>query len=65
MGDSVPSAAIVADYWLNGAPLYIIHLTTKPTAAIFIGYYDAECISIRPQFKSMKETSLRTLVSTL
>ena len=64
VGDPVPSAAIVAGYWPNGAPLYILRLATDPYSAVFAAYYDAESFEIMPRFNDIQPPSIKILVST-
>ena len=64
VGGTVPSMAIVAGYWPNDAPLYIIRLATDPNSAVFAAYYDAESFEIMPRFNDIQPSSIKILVST-
>ena len=62
VGDSVPAGAIVAGYWPNGTPLYIVYRATINAGTLISGYYNAESRQIRPNM-NFRPGSLRILVS--
>ena len=63
VGVPVPSAAIVAGYWPNGAPLYILRLARGRYSSVYAAYYDAESFEIMPRFIGIKPASIQILVS--
>ena len=62
VGDPVPTLAIVAGYWPNGTPLYIIQLTVSDVGSIFPAYYNADSLQIRPTFPNLRPNVIRILV---
>ena len=62
VGDRVPPSAIVAGYWPNGTPLYIVYTATINDGARMPDYYNADSRQIGLNAK-FRPGSLRILVS--
>ena len=48
VGHPVPASAIVAGYWPNGTPLYIIYRVAINERTLVPGYFNANSLQIRP-----------------
>ena len=60
VGVPVPSAAIVAGYWPNGTPFYILQLAAGPYSTVFAAYYDAGSCEIMLRFNYIKPSSINS-----
>ena len=63
VGDPVPTTAIVAGYWLNGTPLYIVYMAGMAFGTLSSASYNTQSLQIEPQFSySYRPGSLTILV---